>query len=326
MIIYLNIYRLALELLQTFWIAYQRSLSQGGDLVLRIEDLDRARCKDHFYTLMYQSMLWFGVRWTLGPTYDGEHWTDGAAAVSASDSTKPACKKNAKAAKFCQQGDEDDYKSSADIGPYLQSERRELYQYAWKILYDGGYLYPSNHSRKTIEKSLSAPHEGEGEVVFPTSLRCDPADVPTGLTTADAQSWRFRVPDGEMISFTDVHMGSKSYTAGVDFGDFLVWRFDGFPSYEMAVVIDDLAMGISEIVRGEDLMLSTARQILLYRAFGILDVNMPNFFHTPLVRDPETGKRLAKRDGARSLRVLQENGWTPEKLREKLCCFDGVVL
>ncbi|CAM9220828.1 unnamed protein product, partial [Ectocarpus fasciculatus] len=281
---------------QTFWIAYQRSLSQGGDLVLRIEDLDRARCKDHFYTLMYQSMLWFGVRWTLGPTYDGEHWTDGAAP------------------------------SSADIGPYLQSERRELYQYAWKILYDGGYLYPSNHSRKTIEKSLSAPHEGEGEVVFPTSLRCDPADVPTGLTTPDAQSWRFRVPDGEMISFTDVHMGSKSYTAGVDFGDFLVWRFDGFPSYEMAVVIDDLAMGISEIVRGEDLMLSTARQILLYRAFGILDVNMPNFFHTPLVRDPETGKRLAKRDGARSLRVLQENGWTPEKLREKLCCFDGVVL
>ena len=320
-----NTNRCVFGFLQTFWIAYQRSLSHGGDLILRVEDLDRQRCKDLFYTLMYQSMIWFGVRWTLGPTYTGEHWTDGTADQA---SKKPIDRfdTGVQGVNICDETDEDVYKSSIDIGPFLQSERRELYEHAWKILYLGGYLYPSNHSRKTIEKSLSAPHEGEGEVVFPTSLRCEPSDVPTGLTAPDAQSWRFRVPDGEVISFTDVHMGFQSYTAGVDFGDFLVWRFDGFPSYEMAVVIDDLSMGVSEIVRGEDLMLSTARQILLYRAFGILDVNIPKFFHAPLVRDPETGKRLAKRDGARSLRVLQENGWTPEKLREKLCCFDGLIL
>lgn len=270
-----------------------------------MEDLDGPRCKPQFYTAMYQAILWFGVQWTAGPEYTGEKW---------------------EIAEAHRREDEIPCGSLLDVGPYLQSQRLDLYRHAWKILYEKGCIYPSNVSRKKIEQSLSAPHEGEGEVVFPASLRCPVEDMPKGLTEPDGQSWRFRVPDGETIRFTDQHMGFREYTAGTDFGDFLVWRFDGFPSYEMAVVIDDIAMGITEIVRGEDLLLSTARQILLYKAFGISADNLPDFFHSPLVRDPETGKRLAKRDGARSLRTLQENGWTPEMLREKLCCFDGVVL
>lgn len=316
---------------QTFWIAYQRSLSNCGDLILRIEDLDGPRCKPQFYDMMYQTILWFGIKWTLGPRFDGELWESERLALDDKGDLKPTpTAKNSLSDKF-----EDGTKDSEaniqleqviNVGPYLQSERKALYQHAWTILYNGGYIYPSNHSRKNIQQALSAPHEGEGEVVFPTSLRCDQADVPTGLLEPDSQSWRFRVPDGETITFTDSHMGARSYVAGADFGDFLIWRFDGFPSYEMAVVVDDLAMGVTEIVRGEDLLLSTARQILLYWAFGITDLNLPRFFHTPLVRDPETGKRLAKRDGARSMRTLYENGWMPEKLREKLCCFDGVIL
>lgn len=106
-------------------------------------------------------------------------------------------------------------------------------------------------------------------------------------------------------------MGPQSFVAGEDFGDFLVWRHDGVPSYQLAVVADDAAMEISEVVRGSDLLLSTARQILLYRALGW---KVPEFFHCPLMTD-ERGVRLAKRHDALSLRALREQGKTPEELR-----------
>ena len=102
--------------------------------------------------------------------------------------------------------------------------------------------------------------------------------------------------------------------AGVDFGDFLVWRKDGFPSYELAVVTDDHAMQITEVVRGEDLLTSTARQLLLYQALGWPP---PEFHHCPLVRDAQ-GVRLAKRNAAMSLRALRESGRTPAELRREL--------
>jgi glutamyl-tRNA synthetase len=102
--------------------------------------------------------------------------------------------------------------------------------------------------------------------------------------------------------------------AGVDFGDFLVWRKDGFPAYELAVVTDDYLMQITEVVRGEDLLTSTARQLLIYATLGWTP---PTFFHCPLVRNSE-GVRLAKRDHAMSLRTLREQGRTPANLRAEL--------
>jgi glutamyl-tRNA synthetase len=119
-----------------------------------------------------------------------------------------------------------------------------------------------------------------------------------------------RVPDGETIAFTDENLGNLRFVAGVDFGDFLVWRKDGIPSYELAVVADDIAMGITEVVRGEDLLLSTARQLLIYRALG---ATPPTFYHCPLVRDA-SGNRLAKRDKAQSLRELRAGGMDPKML------------
>ena len=124
-------------------------------------------------------------------------------------------------------------------------------------------------------------------------------------------NWRLRVPDGETFTFQDGHFGRQEFVAGRDFGDFVVWRSDGFPSYQLAVVVDDHGMGITEVVRGADLLLSTARQQLLYRALGW---EAPAFFHCPLMTDVQ-GVRLAKRHDALSLRTLRAQGATPESLR-----------
>jgi glutamyl-tRNA synthetase len=120
------------------------------------------------------------------------------------------------------------------------------------------------------------------------------------------------VPDGEKISFVDGFFGSQQFQAGRDFGDFVVWRRDDVPSYQLAVVVDDAAMNITEVVRGADLLLSTARQLLLYRA---LKLTPPSFYHCPLITD-DSGARLAKRHDALSLRSLRAKGMTPQMLRQ----------
>jgi glutamyl-tRNA synthetase len=127
-------------------------------------------------------------------------------------------------------------------------------------------------------------------------------------------NWRFRVPDGEKIEFIDGHYGRQQFVAGKDFGDFVIWRHDDIPSYQLSVVVDDAAMQITEVVRGSDLLLSTARQLLLYRALGI---SAPDFYHCPLITDA-AGVRLAKRHDALSLRTLREQGCTPAKVIERM--------
>ena len=129
---------------------------------------------------------------------------------------------------------------------------------------------------------------------------------------AQGANWRFRVPDGEVIAFDDGFFGRQQFQAGRDFGDFVVWRREEMPSYQLAVVVDDAAMKITEVVRGADLLLSTARQLLLYRA---LELPPPAFYHCPLVTD-EGGVRLAKRHDALSLRSLRAKGLTPQQLRQ----------
>jgi len=120
-------------------------------------------------------------------------------------------------------------------------------------------------------------------------------------------NWRFRVRDGEVVEFVDQNLGPQRFVAGRDFGDFVVWRRDGGPSYQLACVADDAAMGITEVVRGADLLKSTARQILLNRALGYLN---PHWYHCRLVVD-HNGRRLAKRHDSLSLRALRQRGLTP---------------
>jgi len=196
-------------------------------------------------------------------------------------------------------------------GPYIQSERMDVFRSAWRRLKDAGVIYPCICSRKDVANAVTAPHEEGGELIYPGTCR-EREWTFDSEEAALAINWRFRVPDGETIRFTDGRMGEQVFVTGKDFGDFLVWRKDGIPSYELAVVADDIAMKISEVVRGKDLLISTARQILLYRSFGC---EAPKWFHCPLVLD-EQGARLAKRDKAQGLRGLRENGVSPESFRE----------
>lgn len=209
-----------------------------------------------------------------------------------------------------------EWQEGPDVGgpyaPYEQSRRREFYLEAWRELVRRGYVYACTCSRKDLSQSAQAPHDGDDEPIYPGTCRSrvleHVPESPAGL------NWRFRVPDGELISFYDLRIGETSYEAGRDFGDFVVWRRDDVPAYQLAVVVDDEAMEISEVVRGEDLLRSTARQILLQRALGY---RQPAYYHCPLVRDA-SGERLAKRHDALSLRELRARGASPEKLREGL--------
>ena len=147
---------------------------------------------------------------------------------------------------------------------------------------------------------------------YPGTCRPSGLTIPALADPAGA-TWRFRVPAGEELSFVDRWAGRQRAAAGVDFGDLVIWRKDEVPAYQLAVVVDDAAMGITEVVRGADLLRSTFRQLLLYWA---LELPAPEFCHLPLLTD-SLGKRLAKRDHARSLRRLRAAGLTPEEIRRR---------
>jgi glutamyl-tRNA synthetase len=286
----------------TFWTAQERALAEGGTLVFRNEDLYCARCRPEFVAAMFEDLRWFGLNWQEGPDCGGP------------------------------------------FGPYTQSQRRPFYVNALEKLRARGCIYPCMCSRQDVLRALQAPHAGEDEPVYPGTCRpkietspqrsrsqdpegrapasphievCRnsfPASPAPSPAPSSMQNWRFRVPDGEVVSFVDGHYGLRQFVAGKDFGDFVVWRHDDTAAYQLAVVVDDAAMGITEVVRGEDLLKSTARQLLLYRA---LELPPPAFYHCPLVKDAG-GIRLAKRHDAPSLRSFRAQGRSPEELRQEV--------
>jgi glutamyl/glutaminyl-tRNA synthetase len=268
---------------RTFWTAYRRAIAAGGTLVMRMEDLDPERSRNVYAEAAIEDLRWLGIGWQEGPDVGGPY------------------------------------------APYVQNSRRAIYLEAWRKLLRGGFLFPCRCSRKDLEAALSAPHESvpsaangaqrkeeieplDDEPVYPGTCRSRAAASET--ETPEGINWRFRVPDGEAVEFEDGNLGRQRFVAGRDFGDFVVWRRDGIPSYQLACVADDAAMKITEVVRGEDLLKSTARQILLYRALGL---KAPDCFHCRLVVDAN-GLRLAKRHDALSLRALRGRGATPEQV------------
>ncbi|MFH1498917.1 MAG: tRNA glutamyl-Q(34) synthetase GluQRS [Verrucomicrobiota bacterium] len=193
-----------------------------------------------------------------------------------------------------------------------QSQRLPAYRAALARLHAAGLIFPCDHSRKKIEAAaVSAPHEGalNDEPIYPPEFR-PPAGVPLPPLDAAglARNWRFRVPDGERLAFVDGAAGPQAAVSGRDFGDFLVWRKDGVPSYQLACAVDDVEFGVTEVVRGADLIKSTFRQWLIIRALG---APAPAWWHCPLVTD-EHGERLAKRHDALALRTLRARGLPPE--------------
>lgn len=264
---------------RTFRAAHERARAAGGVLVLRDEDLDTSRARAEFASAMLEDLRWLGIEWQEGPDVGGP------------------------------------------FGPYRQSERRGLYLEAWARLVRGGHVYPCVCSRREVARAASAPHEGQpgaqhaqdDEPHYPGTCRPRPGATPQAPDAPAGLHWRLRVPDGEEIVFEDLKQGRQCFVAGRDFGDFVVWRRDDVPAYQLAVVVDDALMRITEVVRGADLLKSTARQMLLQRALGY---PTPAYFHCDLVTD-ERGERLAKRHESLSLRHLRAAGLTPEEVRAR---------
>ena len=213
-----------------------------------------------------------------------------------------------------QEGLQPDGTSTGNAGPYVQSQRLTLYRAAFEHLREAGAIYPCTCSRRDLQQAAHAPHaEDDDEPLYPGTCRTRPKP---GVTEV---AWRFRVPDGESIRFEDRLLGSQTFRAGQDFGDFVVMRRDGVPGYQLACAVDDAAMGITEVVRGRDLLRSTARQLLLLRALNLPE---PAYAHCELVLN-EDGQRLAKRDAARSIRHLRADGRTADHVRRLAMGFSG---
>jgi glutamyl/glutaminyl-tRNA synthetase len=257
---------------RTFWIAAERAQEHAGKLILRNEDLDAARYRAEFVDAMFEDLRWLGITWNEGPDCGGAY------------------------------------------APYSQSQRRARYLAAWRTLHERRLIYPCNCSRREVALAASAPNDEDDEPVYPGTCRSVSADETWAAPSSApaGANWRFRVSDGEEICFIDLRFGPQSFVAGHDFGDFIVWRRDDVPAYQLAVVVDDAEMEVTEVVRGVDLLKSTARQILLFRALGFAT---PQYYHCDLVRDKK-GLRLAKRHDALSIRKLRALGWTPAQARE----------
>lgn len=204
-------------------------------------------------------------------------------------------------------------------GPYNQSERREWYEDAFRRLERAGWLYPCFCSRKDLLQLASAPHGRASEgPVYPGFCRELSEAERAEKARVKTPSFRFRLPE-RTIAFRDLIMGEQSFPPGFG-GDFVVKRADGIMSYQLAVVVDDGAMGVTQVVRGSDLLDSTPRQILLYEA---LDLPIPQFAHVPLLFGPD-GKRLAKRHGSMiGLSNLRKAGVKPEAVVGTLAYLYG---
>lgn len=231
---------------------------QGGEVVLRIEDLDTARCPRRYADQMEEDLRWLGLDWDQGPVVGGPEES------------------------------------------YYQSERTELYQAALEKLEEKGLVYPCFCTRAELH-AASAPHREDGQVVYAGTCRHLTAAEIAEKAKRRAPALRLRVP-GETWGFTDGHMGPYSEDLARDCGDFLLRRSDGMFAYQLAVVVDDAAMGVTEVVRGADLLDSTPRQLYLYHLLGLTP---PKFIHFPLLLAPD-GRRLSKRDADAGLEVLRD--------------------
>ena len=244
-----------------------------GRVILRIEDLDTARCPKRYAVQMEKDLMWLGLNWDEGP---------GVGGMSA---------------------------------PYVQSQRTELYRAALERLEKMGLVYPCFCTRAELH-AASAPHRTDGQVVYGGTCRNLTAAEIAEKTKARPPALRLRVPD-EVWGFTDGHMGAYEENLAVSCGDFLLRRSDGMFAYQLAVVVDDAAMGVTEVVRGADLLDSTPRQLYLYHLLGLTP---PAFYHFPLLLSAD-GRRLSKRDADAGLDTMQSRA--PEEILGKLAYLAG---
>lgn len=251
----------------TALLAWLQMRACGGGIVMRIEDLDRPRCKPEWTALLLEDMRWLGLDWDEGPDMGGPY------------------------------------------GPYEQSRLAARYEEALRTLQDKGLLYPCYCSRADLLSAAQAPHglASEGPS-YPGYCRNLSEAERRERAAVKTPSLRFRMPD-RPVSFRDGIAGWMEFPPGAG-GDFIVRRADGIIGYQLAVVADDHAMGITHVLRGWDLLDSTPRQLLLAEALGYA---APKYAHAPLILGPD-GKRLAKRHGDIAIAVLRQTGFQPETI------------
>jgi len=205
-----------------------------------------------------------------------------------------------------------------DGEPVHQSRDLEPYRQAMRTLAGRGRAYVCELSRRQIEAASSAPHDGGHELRYPAKLR--PPGAGTGGFEREDVNYRLIVGD-ERIVVNDEVAGPAAHCPGEEVGDFVIWTKRGVPAYQLAVVVDDVRHGVTDVVRGDDLLASAARQILLYRELG---QPPPRWWHVPLVRGPD-GRRLAKRHGDTRLATYRRAGARPERIVGLLAEWCGVV-
>jgi glutamyl-tRNA synthetase len=243
---------------RTYLIAWLAARAAGGQVVLRIEDIDSPRVKAGAAQQALDDLRWLGLDW--------------------------------------------------DESPVVQTERLPLYEAALQQLRERELVYPCTCSRSDVERAASAPHAEHEGAVYPGTC--------AGRRSADAaglgqrpHTWRCRA-DRLVSQFDDRFRGPTPVDPTLCGGDFVVWKSARTPAYQLAVVVDDAAQGITEVIRGDDLIPSTPRQLLLYDSLGL---PAPRFAHVPLVVGPD-GRRLAKRHGDTRLATLRDAGVRPEAL------------
>ncbi|GCE13368.1 glutamyl-Q tRNA(Asp) synthetase [Tengunoibacter tsumagoiensis] len=267
--------------LRTALLAWLFTRIQGGRFVLRIEDLDQPRVNSHATQQIITDLRWLGLDWDEGPDLSGP------------------------------------------FAPYTQSERFEIYQHYLECLQASSLVYPCYCSRAELAHAATAPQQGAGDGSrYPGTCR--------QLTSAQRRrheaagrrpSLRIHIPDEYQAHFIDLLAGPQQQSVQQVVGDFILRRADGIFAYQFAVVVDDGLMRINQVVRGIDLLPSTARQIFL---FQLLRFPIPTFAHVPLMVDSE-GKRLSKRSASAGLAPLREAGYSAAEVIGQLAASCGLA-
>ena len=256
-------------------VAWLSARSQGGKVLLRVEDLDPERSGADYERQIEEDLRWLGLDWDEGGL-------------------------------------------EAAGGRYCQSGRSGVYEQYFDILSEKGLIYPCFCSRAELH-AADAPHLSDGRYFYPGTCRNLTPEEAAEKAKKRKPAWRVKVPD-ETVRFTDLHYGPYAENLAAECGDFVIRRADGVFAYQLATAVDDGLMGVTEVVRGRDLIGSTARQLWLQRTLGLPS---PVYGHIPLLTDWD-GRRLSKRDGDLDLAKLREK-WQPEEIIGMLAEAAGIL-
>ena len=256
-------------------LAWLSARSQGGKVILRVEDLDPERSGPAFERQIEDDLRWLGLDWDEGGL-------------------------------------------EAENGSYCQSNRAGVYEAYFARLKSRGLVYPCFCSRAELH-AADAPHLSDGRYLYPGTCRGLTPEETAARMKKRRPAWRVKAPD-ETIAFTDLHYGPYTENLAAECGDFVIRRADGVFAYQLATAVDDALMGVTEVVRGRDLIGSTARQIWLQKELGLPS---PVYGHISLLTDAD-GRRLSKRDGDLDLQKLRQR-WRPEEIIGMLAAAAGLL-